>query len=79
MVHAPATPTALAPCLPPLAPGITLAPLPGCQCWEGTPQCPDGQIWAKEWAAPRPRWWSGCLGRVGGPLPAVTQLSRRNS
>lgn len=27
MVHAPATPTALAPCLPPLAPGITLAPL----------------------------------------------------
>lgn len=27
MVHASATPTALAPCLPPLAPGITLAPL----------------------------------------------------
>lgn len=72
MVHASATPTALAPCRPPLAPGATLAPprwRPGSHrlpVLGGHPQRPDGQIWAEEWAVPGPWRWSWYLGRAGG-------------
>lgn len=63
MVHVLFPPTALAPSLPPRA--LQEAREPQVVSTRRAPsRRPEGQTWAREWAAPRPRRWS--LGRVRG-------------